>query len=770
MPVSIADEVISADDIELLKVGDFTDSEEWEISSTSAFSSNIADYSTGMIADNELSITHIRPDNFGTHTAWAGYSPTNNNNTLGAPDSSYSWSRGPAITMNNYDFSSFSTFEIENVSVVLHISIPEELNQDEVNVLLQNHGTDKLIIGFTNVDTSGGLNRMNNPIIISIDGEVDWTWDKIEDTQFTVDYVSDNIGADDSEVRVDAVGIRVTYHQPWYSFENVKVETIVSENEIPIIDFGPYSGLNENLLHATCGLERADSMKYGIWYIENIVAPPMQEIGRIHTYGDGEFNISYRQHSEPYQSIMEGELIPSDITKIDLKVIIHDGCIEKIRVDINDPKLIVKGHITGNVDGLSDPSQILFAIDNELVYSVPIELGNFSFSVPIGYAFPETGDFEVGVAARFQWSSDGTEETSVIHITSMSIKGGFEIEWDYDPECMQLDDIEIDEDGGGLIIPISSRCEDDLTAQNELTLAVISMDEELASVSSSGGDLRIQPSENGYGEVEIQISVIDERGNTWNDSFNMEINSIPDPPILRGLPLTAYVELGEEEIINLTIYDVDTQVLSLSTSRSWATFDAQRNLILNPVQSGTHAVEIVINDGQFEIKQVIDVVVTAKPDLRLDNIEVTEGGVATMKINQGDVVQIISYIRNTGRGIAQEVKVQCKVDEILVGYDVIESIAPGALGIATCDTQIDSISNNLEVRVEVDSTLEIQEINEDNNIMIIEIMVTEKGTTGGSYTDRGPTIIIASIGVIIISLAALQIGPKRIKREFGRQK
>ena len=173
LPIYSADEVVSVEDIEILESGDFQDSEEWEISSTSGFSSNIAEYSVGMVADNELSITHSRPDNFVTHTEWATSSITNSNNTLGSPDSYYKWSKGPDITMNGYDFSSFNTYRIENVSVVLHISIPEELYQDEVYIKLQNHGSDKLITVLTNVDTPGGLNRMNNPLVISLDDLVE---------------------------------------------------------------------------------------------------------------------------------------------------------------------------------------------------------------------------------------------------------------------------------------------------------------------------------------------------------------------------------------------------------------------------------------------------------------------------------------------------------------------------------------------------------------------------------------------------------------------
>ena len=768
LPIYSADEVVSVEEIELLESGNFQDSEEWEISSTSGFSNNIAEYSVGMVADDELSITHSRPNNFEEHTEWATSSITNSNNTLGSPDSFYTWSKGPDITMSGYDFSSFNNYRIENVSIVLHISIPEELFQDEVYIKLQNHGSDKLITELTNVDAP--LNRMNNPLVISLDDFVEWDWTKIGNTQFTIDYASDNIGSDDSEVRVDAVGIRVKYNQPWYSFENVKAETIVSSDELPIIDFGPYEGSVENLIYSTCGLEKEEQLEVGIWDITEIEKPPSQEFGRIHSYGEGNFTLKYKKNDGTFQSINSGELLPILGETIDLRILIHDGCVEKIRIDINDPRLIIEGEITGKTDGLSNSSQVLFAIDNELVFSMGIGIGNFSHSIPIGFAFPEVGDFEVGIATRFQWASDGTSETTVLHLKSMRIEGGFHIEWDYDPECIQMDDLEIDEDQGGLFIPVSTRCEDDITDMDNLILTAISMDENLVEVSSESGDLRIQPVENKYGEADINISIIDQRGNTWNDTFKIRINSVHDSPVLSDIPLTAYVELGETEIVNISIIDVDTEELFISTSRSWATIDSSRNLVLTPVQSGTHTVEIVISDGEFEIKETIEVVVSAKPDLTIDEIEVTKSGVKYDILEEGDVVQIISYVRNLGRTEANNVNIQCNIDGILVGQDTIEKIAPGGLGISTCDTQFDYQGKGIEIMIEVDSTTEILETDEENNLMTIFIEVEGIDSGGSNEVDSELIIIISSFAVVVVAFAALQLGPKKIKKEFKKIK
>ena len=69
----------------------------------------------GMIADGELSFTHNRPDNFQTYTAWATYSPTDSNFSLGNPDGSYTWSTGPDISLTGYSFSGLESRVLANV-------------------------------------------------------------------------------------------------------------------------------------------------------------------------------------------------------------------------------------------------------------------------------------------------------------------------------------------------------------------------------------------------------------------------------------------------------------------------------------------------------------------------------------------------------------------------------------------------------------------------------------------------------------------------------
>ncbi|SVA31762.1 uncharacterized protein METZ01_LOCUS84616, partial [marine metagenome] len=405
-PIGLADTVISAEPVELLAAGKFEEQSEWVISSTTGFSNDQADYTVGMVADSELSFTHARPDNFADYTAWASASSTGSNATFGEPDDYYAWSKGPDITMSGYYYPGLHDMIIENVSLVLHFSIPDALNQDEVNILMQNHGADRLVQTYAR--TLGGVNRMANPLVISLDEYVEWDWDKVEDTQFTIDYVS--IGTDDdSEVRVDAVGLRVKYHQPWFSFENAKALHTASVIEAPVLDYGPFDGQIVGLSQETCGLT-PDGTEGAYWTFE-VEVPPQQKLGRIHTYGYGNHTISVLSDEAggDYVVKLPGELLDSPDSSQLIRIDIDDGCLSSARVDVNDPQLVVIGSIAGNVAGLSAAaSYVRFAIGSYLVHTHPMEPGEFSFSVPVGHTFPEVGDvLEVGVAARFQWSSNG---------------------------------------------------------------------------------------------------------------------------------------------------------------------------------------------------------------------------------------------------------------------------------------------------------------------------------------------------------------------------
>ena len=777
-PIIQADTVIASESIDLLPAGDFEDSDQWEITSTSGFTNNPADYTIGMVADSELSFTHERPDNFETHTSWASSSPTGSNYSLGEPDTYYSWSKGPDITVGGFDYIGLYDKEIENVSLLLYFEIPNALYQDSVRIILEDTGPDKLVREFAH--TPSGVFRMNNPLVIEMDNLLDWDWNKIVNSQFTIDYVSQGTN-DDSEVRLDALGIRVKYHMPWYSFENIKANHEINIDKPPAIDISPYEGDIQGLKIESCGLT-PDGSDESYWTFD-VEAPYGQELGRIHIYASGNYTIGVIPDNieGEYSPKQSGDLLDNPTEKQHIRIDVQDGCVEYARVDLNDPQLIVNGRITGSIIGLSSASVLKFAVGEYLVETIQMEIGYFSFSVPIGHAFPlDNSETVIGIASRFQWSSDGNAETTITHIDSMAISGGFELEYDYSPSCQNIANLQMTEDEGGFLMSLP--CQDDMTERRDLTVIATSSDESVISVSSTYSleqnlnFIELQTIPDASGESRITVNVYDNSGsqdNVWTGIFTVSVSSISDIPVIEGLPIIVYIDLGDTLVIPIDIYDPDSDNFVIKTSKSWATLDEQNNLVLNPVDSGLHTVSIVVNDTINEITESIMVDVSAKPDLLIESVTIKRNGADISDARDGDIVEIYAYIRNEGRGSANEIDVRCYVNEVLVDTKKIDTLQPGALVSAVCDTALLGNDQDNVIKIVVDSTLSIEESNEDNNQdeMTIFISLPDIDSSDDSIQlDKEPIIIILSIVVILVSIAVLQLSPNKVRKPYNKRK
>ena len=88
------------------------------------------------------------------------------------------------------------------------------------------------------------------------------------------------------------------------------------------------------------------------------------------------------------------------------------------------------------------------------------------------------------MASRFQWSSNGVAETTVVHIESISIEGGYNLIWDRDVVCSAPSHQELIEDEGGILIAMASRCEDDLTDWQNLEVNAWTDNTELLAVTA----------------------------------------------------------------------------------------------------------------------------------------------------------------------------------------------------------------------------------------------------------------------------------------------
>lgn len=768
-PVALGDTVISSEEVEILEAGNFQNPSEWSFETTTGFSTDQAEYTIGMVADGEMSFTHARPDNFAEYTSWASSGCSSCNATFGEADGFYSWSRGPDITMGGYSYSGLDSMEIEQVSLVLHISIPDALPSDEVNVIMQNHGSDILVTTFAR--TLGPLNRMINPLVVNLDSHLDWDWSKLEQTQFNVDYVSDNQGADDSEVRVDAAGLRVKYHQPWFSFENARAEHSSILEEVPVFDISTYEGEISGLEHSTCGLVPVGG-EIGIWEFR-VSAPSDQKIGRVHVSGVGNHSIwiSHESTDGEYVEIDSGDLVWGKAEIVDFRILVEDGCISGSRVDLNDPHLIVSGRVSGSFAGLSsESSNIRFAIGSFLVHTEQMDYGEFEFSVPVGYALPPEGEaIRIGVAARFQWSSNGTSENTIVHISSMSISGGFSLEWDRAPNCEEIADVSLIEDEGGEIISVYSICSDDITDPQSLKVRAHSSDNSTLLAYGEGGLLMIEPEDEASGTAEVFVQVIDEVGNSWTDSFFVEVEPVMDPPEFGYVPGVLYIELGESGVIAPEIFDPDTEALSITTSKSWASVNDTGEIFLQPVETGEHLLTISVTDGISMITRDVVIIVTSKPDLLVESMEIRIGGLEADDLENGDVVEVIGFVRNQGRGVAQNVSFYCMLNGVLVGTGEISELGPGGLSMATCDIQLIVPTGVATFTVEIDGTNSIEETIEGNNVHSVEFPIRNPST--GADDGNASTFIVAlSVVAILFSLAAFQMSPKSPKKEFQRRK
>ena len=288
--------------------------------------------------------------------------------------------------------------------------------------------------------------------------------------------------------------------------------------------------------------------------------------------------------------------------------------------------------------------------------------------------------------------------------------------------------------------------------------------------SSSGSDLVLQPVSNAHGNSEIFVEVMDERGNQWSDSFTVNVAEVPDGPTISGLPLSVYMELGEDLVIEMTISDPDTDTPSVMTSKSWATVGSDGNLLLSPVAVGTHIVEVTVSDGVNQISQQLEVIVTAKPDLIVESVTVESSTSSGSKLRDGDVARISIFVRNQGMGDAVGVEVRCLVDDVFVGTTVIDAVESGGLGEASCDAALSGPGTQL-IRVVADGTNSIRETNEDNNEKSIQVEVSERESNSNedSGVDRGPAIIVGSVGLIAIAITALRLGPGRVKKPYDKR-
>nr|AIF19845.1 hypothetical protein [uncultured marine group II/III euryarchaeote KM3_87_G11] len=781
VPSSVyADTVIRSETVDLLPEGTFENSTAWDVTSWPGYTvTDPAEYTTGMVTDGHLSFTHSRPEYFTEGTGWALYSPSESNMSLGVPDGGYTWSKGPTIDLENFDSSAFYGSDIINVSVKIAFAVPEVLGDDEVRFQISWGSNMELIRSFAH--TQAPIDNMQgNPLVISLDSYASWTWNDLNDLTVTIDYVSVG-GVDDSEVRVDAVGLQVRERSPWSGFENSKAVHSSVMEMAPFFDFDIAAGSLTGLHITSCGLEIDSVGNPGGWLSESVQLPHDQTWGRYHQYGNASASVKIQSSSDGISwstgvTINDAEMVNGG-NYVRLDIAIFDGCLAAARIDLNDPTLTITGSVSGSTaDLVSNFSVVKFALGTNLVATTPVLAGAFSLTVPVGRFLPDAGEsLDIGVSSRFQWSSQGQPETVVVQVEDILLSGGFLVEWDYDPSCENPGTIYLQEDDIGSITPLRSTCSDDITPVEQLSVSAVSQTPTLVAASVDDGRLVLSQLSEQSGVAPIDVVVTDERGNTWTTTFDVVVSSVEDAPTHAQLPQEVLVAVGDALTIELQIEDVDTPIndLIIATDVSWAIIDSYNNLILAPTSVGSFEVKITISDGPNVVTESLIVLATSDPDLLIESVEV-EGEVAG-QIERGVVTSIKVFVRNEGLSAASLVSVRCYDGQTLINTSVpIPVIEPNGLGVATCVWLVPVEAGDVSLRVYVDPTYDILEVSETNNEYHSTIEVVSGDDEGGGAGSgegaaKAPSMSMVYVLAVVIGLVALiamQLGPGKIRREL----
>ena len=748
---------------------------EWEFNSEKGWSGDDAEYTMAMSADSKISFTHSRPLNLQSTNFWAqDNSSEYGGGAVGAPDSSYSWTLGPEIVVNTFDVSSASGSEIESIFMVVSFNIPEQLTQDSVRFSISVDGQSELIKTWAH--TTAGIERMVDPYWeFNITESFDWDWAKISSTEITLDYVSVG-GTDDSQLQVDAAGFRIIHRKSSWGLETSVATTTLMQLESPVFDLNFTKGSWSGLTLSICGMQ-ADNETVGTWTSEVLARPEGQAWGRLSHIGSWEGILEVRSSSDAadwvdWQNFSFSEILP-DKQYLQVRATINDGCLERVRVDVNDPTLEVVFNVHGDISAVSlNQSLVQVSLGDELAVRYFFEqVGSSTHVVSVGDILPELGEpLDVSLATAFVWDDDGNEMDLVVEVTSIRIDGAYDIEWDETPVCDALADIEMVEDGGGRLIPLN--CVDDLTAADDLEVTVSSGDEQLVVADMSQGQIRLRLIEEASGQTMVSVEVKDRHGmderNIWSQQFSVDVSPFNDPPFLQALPAEIFISLPQATYQEIEFGDVDDDSASLSVTfdYSWASWNGEV-IKLQPAVPGEWQLTVTVSDGENSVSRVVGIVALALPDLYVESVE-ANGGVDT--VTAGDIVEVVGWVRNDGQEDAHFISIRCLADGHLFDVAIIDLVSPGQLRRAVCDWPVPADDNAVMLTVVVDYSLEIRESNEDNNEASVSVAVTTVESNGQSAesTASGMTneVKIGATAAAIMAVIAVffMFAPKGIKK------
>lgn len=767
--------VHDAHEVDLFPIGGMDDASNWTLTDKLAFSEDPSLYTEAMIADGHLSFVHSRELNSQEQYIWASTSSTDSNASIGSADGASTWTSGPMIKVDGFDTSLLSQYELLSVEVAVSFAIPEQLNQDSVRFSLAWGSTNELIAEWKHsqagMDFVNGSHWSKDIMVLGVD-----TWDDIADIELTFDYVA--VGQnDDSRLEIDAAAILVEVRTPWFGAERAEAFASSIVETIPVAEANWSNGTFTNMAQSPCGIQPSHSGITGVWVSGYLERPAEQSLGRIHiTTADdlGEVSIEYSSSSDnstwsDWNTLTEDSLVPNHpYTRFKLQV--DNTCVSRMWVDINDPTITISGSISGSIDGI-DPtySRWLVFVNGVTAINEPVaQLGSFNIAVPIGeFLSHDNESIDIEIKAWFSWDSSGNASTTILNIDDVDISGGFSIEWDENPICEAIPNQELNEDGGGVILPLLERCSDDRDSNENLQVSFSLLEQGIIAVDLTQGQIRIRLLEEASGSVNFITTVSDSAGNIWSQTTTVNVAEIDDKPELTAFPAIIPVEHSFSTEVPFTLSDRDSPIseLSITTNRSWAITDLARSVLyITAPTPGFTSILVSACDASNCVEKVLDIEVKALPDLIIEEIR-------SDIINPvpGDILTIKVMVRNSGQVKAEMISVRCLMDDSTIGIGIIPLLNPGELGSISCDMEVPQGDSVIRLSAIVDTGEEIDEKIEDNNegelilaIGSVDATINDKveSFTLPSAVAWGSTIAVL---LLIITLFAL-FAPSKIKR------
>ena len=769
---------------DLFPQGELTNPEDWSLQATTSFTSQPATYTDTMVADQRITMVHQRPQNLDTMDYWGTNSPTESDNVVGSPDGLFAWSTGPVMSVDGFDFSASTQYVITSVDVLVAFKITDSLSIDSVRLSMDwSNGTD---IMRTWSNTNGAVDHINNSAYrLSISSVDDWSWSMLSSIGLTMDYVS--VGqTDDARLELDAIGIEVTMETAWYGGEVAQAVSTASGHDMPIQEIDMSQGEYNGMSLSVCGLESTDTSTIGSWTSAALQRPAEQYFGRIHfdvneSGTEGNVSVQYATSAdgESFSAFAMHNTDALPMTEyLKVRVLTDTSCITSVRVDVNDPTLSIAGRIYGDGSGIDgNYSRWTLSVGGSTVANLPVSVGQFNHQIPIGaYMSPGQTELSIMVKTWFTWDSDGSASTTALEVNSIDVSGGFDIFYDEDPICQLVGDQQLSEDGGGIFVPLLTRCTDDRTDPTLLDVAFENSQPDLVDVSLNQGEVRVSLLSEQSGSAQILLTVSDEAGNSHVESFNIIVDSIDDAPVLNEFPSLVRVEHAVATPLSFIWSDVDTipADLTISSNKTWVEVDLiNSSLLITAPTPGYTSVELTLCDQTTCVDRVLDLDVRSLPDLRIESVVVGEGSadgtfVELTEVELGSYVTTRVYVANDGFINAEMVTIRCTVNGMVGDIATITTLEPGAISIATCEFQAPYEGQLLRIEAIVDGGEIIDEGDETNNEGSVNLILIESTVIDDVSSDEGistTTIWIISILVLVAIIGGFTFfAPAKIRK------